>query len=196
MGRAERMRAGVVRDRRAAATATPALTASIAMAEVLAIGVAEAVQLPNRREARRALDAALARRRPALERAKGVGQRPALPPLRRDMAKARRAQIECNCPHPFGTSRGAAAVTRPGPIRTRRDAKLGWCAGTRAVADLQDWTLPGEGAGQPIEVRFTWHLVDVPAWARRPEFDDVPGLQTPVPGVAVLQRTSTGWAAT
>ena len=42
-GRAERMRAGVVRDHRAVATAAPALTASNAMAEVLASGLAEAV---------------------------------------------------------------------------------------------------------------------------------------------------------
>src|SRR6266581_3813833 len=40
------------------------------------------------------------------------------------------------------------------------DIKAGFCVGRRAVADIQEWTLPGAASGTPIQVNYTWHLVD------------------------------------
>lgn len=75
------------------------------------------------------------------------------------------------------------------------DRQEGWCVGKRAVADIQEWTLPGKDSGQPMQVKFTWKLVDVPAWAQRPEFESIPGMREPVEGEATLVRTSNGWVA-
>jgi len=68
----------------------------------------------------------------------------------------------------------------------------GFCVGTKAVADVQEWTEPGN-SGVPIQVQFTWHLVDVPSWANRAEFKDIPGMTTPVQGSTMLQKTNKGW---
>lgn len=43
--------------------------------------------------------------------------------------------------------------------------------------------------------KYTWHLVDVPSWARRAEFKNVQGIGAPVPGHVILQKTSNGWRA-
>jgi hypothetical protein len=75
------------------------------------------------------------------------------------------------------------------------DQQTGFCVGTKAVADVQEWTEPGKESGSPIQVKYTWHLVDVPSWASRAEFKDVPGMTTPVQGIAVLQKTNNGWKA-
>ena len=71
--------------------------------------------------------------------------------------------------------------------------KEGFCVGMRAVADVQEWTEPGKDSGMPLQVRFTWHLTDVPSWAKRVEFKDIPGMTTPVPGMTFLQKTNNGW---
>ena len=70
----------------------------------------------------------------------------------------------------------------------------GYCVGTRAVADLFEWTEPGK-EGTVIQAKFTWHLVDVPPWAKRAEFDSIVGMSTPGNGTALLQRTNNGWKA-
>ena len=75
------------------------------------------------------------------------------------------------------------------------DSQQGWCVGKRAVAEIQEWTLPGKDSGQPMRVRFTWKLVDVPAWAQRREFEGIPGIAEPVESEALLTRTSNGWIA-
>lgn len=75
------------------------------------------------------------------------------------------------------------------------DVQEGFCVGTKAVADVQEWTEPGKDSGAPIQVQFTWHLVDVPSWANQAEFKDIPGMTTPVPGMKVLQKTNKGWKA-
>lgn len=74
------------------------------------------------------------------------------------------------------------------------DVQEGFCVGTKAVADAQEWTEPGN-SGVPIQVQFTWHLVDVPSWADRAEFKDIPGMTTPVQGITMLQKTNKGWKA-
>ena len=74
----------------------------------------------------------------------------------------------------------------------------GFCVGTKAVADIQEWTLPGKDSGAPVqltEVTYTWHLADVPSWAQRPEFKSVEGMATPVKDTAELQMTNNGWKA-
>jgi len=74
------------------------------------------------------------------------------------------------------------------------DVQEGFCVGTKAVADVQEWTEPGN-SGVPIQAQFTWHLVDVPSWAERAEFKDIPGMTTPVQGSTTLQKTNKGWKA-
>jgi hypothetical protein len=73
------------------------------------------------------------------------------------------------------------------------DAQNGFCVGTKTVADVQEWTLPGEQSEIPIEVTYTWHLTDVPSWAKRSEFYEIEGMKTPVKATAVLRKTSNGW---
>src|SRR5665213_1594446 len=77
------------------------------------------------------------------------------------------------------------------------DPQYGFCVGTKAVADVQEWTEPGASgaSGQPIQVKYTWHLTDVPSWAQRSEFKDIPGMTTPVPDTILLQKTNKGWKA-
>ena len=75
------------------------------------------------------------------------------------------------------------------------DVQEGFCVGTRAVADVQEWTEPGKDSGLPLQVNFTWHLTDVPSWANRAEFKDIQGMTTPVEGMTILQKTNKGWKA-
>jgi hypothetical protein len=73
------------------------------------------------------------------------------------------------------------------------DLQDGYCVGTKAVAEVKEWTEPGKDSGLPIQVQFTWRLVDVPSWANRAEFNAIEGMSTPVEGAAVLQKTNNGW---
>ena len=69
----------------------------------------------------------------------------------------------------------------------------GFCVGTKAVAEVQEWTEPGKESGVPIEVKYTWHLSDVPSWAKGPEFKSIEGMTTPVAATTQLQKTNNGW---
>lgn len=74
----------------------------------------------------------------------------------------------------------------------------GFCVGRKAVADTQEWTLPGKDSGAPAQetkVKDTWHLTDVPSWAQRPEFKNIEGMATPVQNTARLWMTNNGWRA-
>jgi hypothetical protein len=73
------------------------------------------------------------------------------------------------------------------------DVQDGYCVGTKAVAEIKQWTEPGKDSGMPITVQFTWHLVDVPSWANRAAFNKIEGLLTPVEATTVLQKTNNGW---
>jgi hypothetical protein len=78
--------------------------------------------------------------------------------------------------------------------KTWWDIQDGFCVGTKGVAEVQEWTEPGDAGGvQMIQVKYTWRLKDVPSWAKGPEFASIPGMATPIPGVAVLQKTNKGW---
>ncbi len=73
----------------------------------------------------------------------------------------------------------------------------GFCVGTKAVAEVLEWTEPAASgsSGQTMQVKYTWHLVDVPSWAKRPEFKNIPGMVTPVSDTIQLQKTNKGWKA-
>lgn len=73
------------------------------------------------------------------------------------------------------------------------DVQDGFCVGRIEVAEIKEWTEPGKDTGSPITVQYTWHLDDIPSWAKKPEFESVPGMKVPVPGTTVLQKTSNGW---
>jgi hypothetical protein len=73
------------------------------------------------------------------------------------------------------------------------DPQTGFCVGTKAVAEVQEWTDPSKSPA--IQVKYTWHLVDVPSWAKRPEFKNIPGMATPVTDEAILEKTNKGWRA-
>ena len=75
------------------------------------------------------------------------------------------------------------------------DPKRGWCVGRLAIERVLKWTEPGKDEGSPVTATFTWKLTDVPSWAARREFADIPGM-TPRNGTAHLQKTSAGWEAT
>jgi len=75
------------------------------------------------------------------------------------------------------------------------DLQEGYCVGTKAVAEVKEWTEPGKESGSPIQVQFSWHLIDVPSWANRAEFNNIEGMSTPVEGAANLQKTNNGWKA-
>jgi hypothetical protein len=66
----------------------------------------------------------------------------------------------------------------------------GYCVGTKAVAEIQEWAPPN---GPTLRVTYTWRLVNVPSWAKRPEFKDIPGMSKPVQGMAIVQKTNKGW---
>lgn len=88
------------------------------------------------------------------------------------------------------------AVITPTPQAEKWwDPERGWCVGKTVVADVLEWTEPGKDSGSPVQVKYTWKLTDVPAWARRPEFADISGLKNPVPATAVVRKTNNGWVA-
>jgi hypothetical protein len=72
------------------------------------------------------------------------------------------------------------------------DAQEGFCVGTKVVADVEEWTDYGKDS-TVTQVKFTWHLKDVPSWAKRSEFKDMPGMTKPVDDAAILQKTNNGW---
>jgi hypothetical protein len=73
------------------------------------------------------------------------------------------------------------------------DPQYGFCVGTKAVAEAEEWTDPTKNP--VIQVKYTWHLVDVPSWAKGPEFKNIPGMATPVSDTIQLQKTNKGWKA-
>ena len=75
------------------------------------------------------------------------------------------------------------------------DPKRGWCVGRLTVDRVLRWTEPGRDEGSPVTATFTWKLTDVPSWAARREFADIPGMMPRI-GTAHLQKTSVGWEAT
>lgn len=44
------------------------------------------------------------------------------------------------------------------------DREKGACVGHRAVAEIKEWTEPGNGNQKVVRVSYTWKLADVPSW--------------------------------
>jgi len=77
--------------------------------------------------------------------------------------------------------------------KTWWDNARGFCVGRRGVDSVVRWTEPGQGPGTPVQVEYRWKLKDVPKWAQRPEFQQLPGMGAPVDARTSLIKASDGW---
>ena len=75
------------------------------------------------------------------------------------------------------------------------DREKGACVGHRAVAEIKEWTEPGNGNQKIVRVSYTWKLVDVPGWIDKKAFASVKGMNEPADGAMNLVKTSNGWKA-
>lgn len=75
------------------------------------------------------------------------------------------------------------------------DREKGACVGHRAVAEIKEWTEPGNGNQKVVRVSYTWKLADVPSWADKKAFSSVKGMNEPEEGMINLVKTSNGWKA-
>lgn len=75
------------------------------------------------------------------------------------------------------------------------DRKDGACVGHRAVAEIKEWTEPGNGNQKIVRVSYTWKLADVPAWVDKKTFSSVKGMNEPEESMINLVKTSNGWKA-
>jgi hypothetical protein len=73
------------------------------------------------------------------------------------------------------------------------DVQDGFVVGRREVVDVEEWTEPGAEPAGAIQAKYTWHLTDVPSWAKRSEFKNIPGMSTPVEETMLLVKTNKGW---
>ncbi|KFF71789.1 hypothetical protein IW01_07600 [Pectobacterium brasiliense] len=71
----------------------------------------------------------------------------------------------------------------------------GACVGHRAVAEIKEWTEPGNGNQKVVRVSYTWKLTDVPSWVDKNAFSSVKGMNEPEEGMINLVKTSNGWKA-
>ncbi|ELH1432531.1 TPA: lipoprotein [Klebsiella pneumoniae] len=75
------------------------------------------------------------------------------------------------------------------------DRKDGACVGHRVVAEIKEWTEPGNGNQKVVRVTYTWKLTDVPSWVDKSAFSGVKGMNEPADGAMNLVKTSNGWKA-
>ncbi|AJJ19965.1 membrane lipoprotein lipid attachment site-containing protein [Yersinia intermedia] len=75
------------------------------------------------------------------------------------------------------------------------DRKNGACVGHRAVAEIKEWTEPGNGNQKVVRVSYTWMLTDVPAWVDKKAFSSLKGMNESEEGMINLVKTSNGWKA-
>lgn len=75
------------------------------------------------------------------------------------------------------------------------DSEKGVCVGHRAVAEIKEWTEPGNGNQKIVRVSYTWKLADVPSWVDKKAFSSVKGMNEPEEGMINLVKTSNGWKA-
>lgn len=71
----------------------------------------------------------------------------------------------------------------------------GACVGHRVVAEIKEWTEPGNGNQKVVRVSYTWKVVDVPSWVDKKAFSSVKGMNEPEEGMINLVKTSNGWKA-
>lgn len=75
------------------------------------------------------------------------------------------------------------------------DREKGACVGHRAVAEIKEWTEPGNGNQKVVRVSYTWKLEDVPSWVDKKAFSGVKGMNEPEDSMINLVKTSNGWKA-
>lgn len=75
------------------------------------------------------------------------------------------------------------------------DRENGACVGHRAVAEIKEWTEPGNGNQKVVRVTYTWKLTDVPSWVDKSAFSGVKGMSESADGAMNLVKTSNGWKA-
>ncbi|MDQ2208402.1 lipoprotein [Enterobacter roggenkampii] len=75
------------------------------------------------------------------------------------------------------------------------DREKGACVGHREVAEIKEWTEPGNGNQKVVRVSYTWKLADVPSWVDKKAFSGVKGMNEPEEGMINLVKTSNGWKA-
>jgi len=82
--------------------------------------------------------------------------------------------------------------------------KGGICFGKAAVKDIKEFTEPSSAGGvQMTQVKYTYEVSDVPAWAKSAEIltavprlkQDVESEKTPVDGMDVMVLTNNGWVS-
>ena len=71
----------------------------------------------------------------------------------------------------------------------------GACVGHRAVAEIKEWTEPGNGNQKVVRVSYTWKLADVPSWVDKKALSSVKGMNEPEESMINLVKTSNGWKA-
>ena len=80
----------------------------------------------------------------------------------------------------------------------------GFCFGKGTVKDIKEFTEPsGAGGVQMTQVKYTYEVSDVPAWAKSAEIltaiprlkQDVESEKTPVDGMDVMVLTNNGWVS-
>ncbi|WP_420104719.1 DNA-directed RNA polymerase subunit beta [Klebsiella pneumoniae] len=86
-------------------------------------------------------------------------------------------------------------VTDKGQAVEFWDRKDGACVGHRAVAEIKEWTEPGNGNQKVVRVSYTWKLADVPSWVDKKVFSSVKGMNEPEESMINLVKTSNGWKA-
>ncbi|MFU0872147.1 DNA-directed RNA polymerase subunit beta [Kluyvera sichuanensis] len=76
------------------------------------------------------------------------------------------------------------------------DQENGACVGKRVVAEIKEWTEPGNSDSQKVtQVSYTWKLSDVPGWVDKDAFSSVKGMSEPEEARIVLVKTNNGWTA-
>ena len=86
-------------------------------------------------------------------------------------------------------------VTDKGQAVEFWDRKDGACVGHRAVAEIKEWTEPGNGNQKVVRVSYIWKLTDVPSWVDKKAFSSVKGMNEPEESMINLVKTSNGWKA-
>ncbi|ECJ9143565.1 lipoprotein [Salmonella enterica] len=94
-----------------------------------------------------------------------------------------------------GWDNNTLGITDEGKQAKIWDAKEGVCVGRRAVAEIKEWTEPGNGNQKVVRVSYTWKLADVPSWVDKKAFSSVKGMNEPEEGMINLVKTSNGWKA-
>jgi hypothetical protein len=75
------------------------------------------------------------------------------------------------------------------------DREEGACVGHRVVAEIKEWTEPGNGNQKVVRVSYIWKLADVPSWVDKKVFSSVKGMNESEESMINLVKTSNGWKA-